>query len=132
MIAEKVLKALLEAAAGVTALVSTRIYADYRPEGDALPAIVLLPISDIPSPPIDATAGSEPYAARVQVMCCAATPIAVRNLVEQVRLACHKQSGSIAGATVMAVLQDITGPANWDHTIETADQSVDFTVRYLR
>jgi hypothetical protein len=40
MSAETVLKATLDGAAGVTALVSTRIYPDARPQDDALPAIV--------------------------------------------------------------------------------------------
>lgn len=40
MSAETVLKATLDGAAGVTALVSTRIYPDLRPQDDALPAIV--------------------------------------------------------------------------------------------
>lgn len=40
MSAETTLKATLDGAAGVTALVSTRIYPDARPQDDALPAIV--------------------------------------------------------------------------------------------
>lgn len=40
MSAETVLKTTLDAAAGVTALVSTRIYPDARPQDDVLPAIV--------------------------------------------------------------------------------------------
>jgi hypothetical protein len=40
MSAETVLKTTLDAAAAVTALVSTRIYPDTRPQDDVLPAIV--------------------------------------------------------------------------------------------
>ena len=132
MHAEKVIKALLEAAAGVTALVSTRIYADELPESEALPAVVMLPISDTPQPPFDATAGSEPCAARIQVMCIADSKLGARTLREAVRVACHLKSGSIGGVTVSAVLQDVAGPLNWDRAAGVADQSIDFTVRYLR
>lgn len=132
MRAEKVIKALLEAAPGVTALVGSRLYAVTRPELDPLPAVVWSVISDMPRPPFDATAGSEPCSARIQINCLGAGVAAVKALVEQVRLACHLQSGTVAGITVIAVLQDVAGPDSYDALVDTYQQSVDFVVHYLR
>lgn len=132
MRAEQIIKALLEAAPGVTALVSQRIYAVARPEGDPLPALVFVVISDAPRPPFDAAAGSEPCSARIQINCLGASVAAVKALAEQVRLACHLQSGTVAGHTVTAVLQDVAGPDSYDPLVDTYQQAVDFIVHYLR
>lgn len=132
MRAEKVIYTLLNAAAGVTALVGTRIYAVTRPEGDALPAIVIDAISDTPQSPIDASAGPEPMLARIQVNCLGATPESVKSLLDQARLACHLKSGTIASITVNMVLQDASGPDSYDALVETYMQPIDFIIRYQR
>jgi hypothetical protein len=132
MRAEAIIKALLEAATGVTALVGSRLYALARPEGDALPAVVWSVISDMPRPPFDATPGSEPCSARLQVNCLGSSAAATKALAEQVRLACHLKSGTIAGITVIAVLQDVAGPDSYDPLVDTYQQAVDFIVHYLR
>lgn len=132
MRAEKVIAALLEAAAGISALVADRIYHGYRPEGDPLPAIVAQTISDLPRPTRCNVAGPEPMTARIQINCLAAGMAGVKNLVEQVRLACDKQSGVIAGVTVTAVLQDVTGPDSYDALVDTCQQPVDFLIHYYR
>ena len=132
MSAELVIKALLEASAGVGALVSTRLYSETRPEGTALPAIVWSEVSDVPLPPIDITAGSEPMTGRIQVNCLAATSAGVKALKDAVIAACHKQSGSLGGITVQSVLQDVAGPRSYDALVDTYQQPVDFIVQYLR
>ena len=132
MSAELVIHTLLDADAGLNALVADRIYSLTRPEGDALPAVVHVEITDLPRPPIDATTGSEPMIGRIQVNCLARTSNAVRQIKEAVIAACHKQSGSIGGITVEAVLQDPAGPRSYDALVDTCQQSVDFIVHYIR
>ena len=132
MRAETVIKTLLESSGGVTALVSQRIYAITRPEGDALPAAVFEIISDQPDPPFSASTGPEPCTARVQVNCLGKTPEAVKGLLEQVRLACHLKSGSIGGVSVIATLQDTSGPDGYDQLVDIYYQPIDITVHYLR
>jgi hypothetical protein len=132
MSAELVIKALLEGSAGISALVSTRSYAGARPEGDPLPAIVWNEISDAPQSPIDITAGAEPCTGRIQVNCLAATSAGVKQIKDAVVAACHKQSGSIGGITVQAVLQSTAGPRSYDALVDTHQQSVDFIVHYIR
>lgn len=132
MSAELVIKTLLDASAGVAAIVSTRLYSGARPEGDALPAVVWEEVSDVPRPPIDITSGAEPMTARIQVNCLAASSAGVRSLKEAVIAACHKQSGSIGGIAVQSVLQDAAGPRSYDALVDTWQQPVDFIVQYVR
>jgi len=132
MSAELVIKALLDADAGVAALVATRLYSDVRPEGDVLPAIVWNEISDAPRPPIDITTGAEPMTGRIQVNCLAASSSGVKALKDAVIGACHKHSGSIGGISVQAVLQDTAGPRSYDALVDIHQQSVDFIVQYIR
>jgi hypothetical protein len=97
-----------------------------------LPAVVYATISDTPTPPIDATAGLEPCTARVQVNCLCTSAAARKSLTEQVIAALHKQSGSIAGVSVQAILQSSAGPSQYDALVDVYSQSVDFIVHYLR
>jgi len=132
MSAELVIKALLEADAGVVALVAGRLYSQARPEADALPAIVWVEVFDAPTPPIDITTGSEPMTGRIQVNALAASSAGVKALKDAAVAACHKQSGVIGGITVQAVLQDTAAPRSYDALVDTYQQSVDFIVHYLR
>lgn len=132
MSAEIVIHTLLDADSALNALVGDRIYSLNRPEGDALPAVVHVEVSDLPRPPIRAGAGAEPMIGRIQVVCLAATSAAVKAIKDAVIAACHKQSGSIGGITVEAVLQDPAGPRTYDALVDTAQQSVDFIVYYHR
>lgn len=132
MSAEVVIKTLLDSSASVAALAGSRIYSLFRPEGDPLPAIVHVEISDLPVPPIDITVGAEPMMARIQVNCLGRTSVEVKSLKDAVIAACHKRSGVIGGITVQAVVQDAPGPRSYDAVVDTCQQSVDFIVNYLR
>lgn len=131
MTPEKIIKALLDADSGVGALASTRLYDQTRPEKDPLPAVVWELISDIAEPPICAGAGTQPTAARVQVNCLAATIAAAKTLAQAVIAACDLQSGTIAGATVLATFCN-RGPSSYDREVETYMQPVDVLIHYLR
>ncbi|MBK9309182.1 MAG: DUF3168 domain-containing protein [Rhodocyclaceae bacterium] len=132
MSGELVVKALLENSAGVGALVAGRLYSLHRPEADVLPAIVWVEVSDVPRPPIDSTPGSEPCIGRVQINCLGRSSAEVKQLKDAVVSACHKQSGTIAGITVQAVLEDVAGPRTYDPLVDTYQQSVDVIVYYIR
>lgn len=132
MSGELVIKALLEADAGIATLVGSRIYSGARPEADPLPAIVYVEISDAPQPPIDITAGAEPCTARIQINCLAASSAGCKALKDAAIAACHKKSGAIGGVTVQAVLQSTAGPRSYDALVDTWQQSVDLIVHYIR
>lgn len=131
MHAEKATNALLEAATGVTDLTASRIYFDARPESDPLPAIVYQVVSDTPTRPIDATEGSIPALARVQINCLAHTAEQRSTLVEAVYQAGDRKSGTYSGVTVQAVLPE-KGPSSYDALVDTYQQPVDFILHYLR
>jgi hypothetical protein len=134
MSGELVIKALLAAAAPVTALVGTRQYSVHRPEGDPLPAIVWEEISDAPRPPIARApiAGTEAMTGRIQVNCLGRSSAEVKSLKDAVATACHAQSGLLGGVQVTAVLQSSAGPRQYDALVDTYYQSVDFIVHYYR
>jgi len=132
MSADTVIKTLLDAAAGITALVGTRVYADHRPEGDALPALVFSVISETPDTPFNAVAGPEPVTGPVQVAAQAATRARGRGLIPQAGLACPKQSGRFCRVGTSCVVESTTGPDSYDPLVDTYQQTIDFVVNYTR
>ncbi len=130
MRAEAILYSLLGAYPGLAALVGTRIYLDTRPEEDPLPAVVYELIHEKQD---DARTGErETVTARMQVNCLAANAEDAVNVRETVRLACHNQSGTIAGYTVIASLEDSAGPDSYDHLVNIYAKPMDFIIHYLR
>lgn len=132
MKAEKVVKTLLDAAAGVTALVSTRIYGGQLPQDPTLPALVYESVSEVPLPPITALAGGEIQVARIQVTAFAADYPGVKALLDAVRAALSYQSGTIAGAVVLSVLPDVQGPDLYDDVLLVPYQSRDFLIKHYQ
>lgn len=127
---EKVVYSLLNVA-GVTALVGTRFYSQTRPEGDALPAIVLSLISDVQVPPISASTGLNLFEARVQVSCFGVTSESAKTVADAVITACNFKSGTINGVTVSATFAE-RGADDYDVLTETYMQPVDVMVHYYR
>lgn len=135
MAPEKIILALLTGASGVTSIVSTRIHNLERPEGEANPALVFRLGADTPDAHIDLTEGADLWRAELQVTAYAATAEACATLLEAVIAACHKQSGTIAGYTVSALLVDVgsgRGGPESDPTTGQIMQPVDFTLDYYR
>ena len=130
MRAEAILYALLNVSPGLAALVGNRIYLDTRPEEDPLPAVVYELVHEKQD---DARAGErETVTARMQVNCLAAIAEDAVNVREAVRLACHNQSGVIAGYTVIACIEDSAGPDSYDHLVNIYAKPMDFIIHYLR
>lgn len=68
----------------LTALVSTRVYPQVMPEGDALPAVVLTVISDVPAVSMDGTHETRLRESRVQVDSYSKTHLQARAVAEAV------------------------------------------------
>ncbi len=121
---------LLNASNSLATLVGTRIYLDTRPEADPLPAVVYELISDKQ----DNTRSGEPETARarLQVNCLGQMAEDAANLREAVRLACHNQSGTFNGVTVISSLQAGTGADSYDELVNIYVKPIDFMVHYLR
>ena len=135
MAPEKILLALLTGASGVTSIVGAQIHNLRRPEGETGAALVFRVGADVPDAHIDLTEGADLWHATISVVAFAATPEAAATLLEAVIAACHKQSGTIAGYTVSALLVDAgsgRGGPESDPTTGQIIQAVDFTLDYYR
>ena len=131
MRAEKAINALLNAAAGLTALVGTRIYGGGQlPQGTVLPACVVEHVSSNELTTIDANAAFGLMKARIQCTVLAKDYPTQKAVLEQVRIACNYQRGVIAGVRVITVLRDTVGPDMRDDAMQVYTQSIDFQVTY--
>lgn len=91
----------LSGAAGLSALVSTRVYPELMPQSPTLPAVVYQMISnDREERHGGQTGDARP---RFQITCWASTPLAAAAVAEQVRLALMAMSGSVASVTIRGV-----------------------------
>lgn len=130
MRAEKVVRTLLSNAAGVVALVATRVFPGPIPQGTALPAISFEHISSAPLPRLDASAGFNLVRTRIEVTAVAKTYGEQKSLVEEIRKALDYQRGNIAGIEVIAILRESVGPDLRDDDRQIYAQAVDFMVTH--
>lgn len=126
MRAEKVIRALLAAAPGVTALVATRIYPGPVPQGAALPAISYEHISTVSLATLDAAAAYNLVQTRIETTAIAKTYGEVKALVEEIRKALDYQRGTIAGVEVTSIVRGSAGPDLRDDDMQIYTQAVDF------
>jgi hypothetical protein len=89
----------------IISLVSTRVYPGSRPQGSALPAIVLNRISGGPLYADDGEVGLEQ--ARIQVDCWAATYSAAKLLARAVKASLSAFEGTVGETTFQLIELDI-------------------------
>ena len=132
MSAEKIMRALLLADSGVTALVGSDIYPGVIPEGrEPVRSLVVALLDNEPQPTIDGI-NQAPlmFRALVSVACVAKTYADVKSLVGAVRTAAHLKRGSVAGAwLILSVLQS-EGPDEYGIDQGVFLQAVDYTITY--
>jgi hypothetical protein len=91
----------LSTTAGLTSLVSTRIYPDLMPQSPTLPAVTYQMISNVREERHRGQTGdSRP---RFQLTCWAATALAAAAVAAQVRLAVMAMSGTIESVVISGV-----------------------------
>lgn len=130
MRAEKVIYSLIENDAGVTALISGRLFPSRMPQNTTMPALVYQVISANELTPIDAQAGYQVVRTRVQITAMAKNYSEVKNTLEAVRIACLYKSGTIAGVKVISITRDSVGPDLRDDDLAFYIQSIDFIVMH--
>lgn len=91
----------LSSTAGLTALVSTRIYPDLMPQSPTLPAVTYQMISNVREERHRGQTGDA--RPRFQLTCWAATALAAAAVANQVRLAVMAMSGTIAAVAITGV-----------------------------
>ena len=91
----------LSGTAGLTALVSTRIYPDLMPQSPTLPAVVYQMISNVREERHGGQTGDA--RPRFQITCWASTALAAAAVATQVRLAVMAMSGTVAAVVIVGV-----------------------------
>lgn len=127
---EKAIKSILVADATVLALVSTRVYPNWVPQGASMPAISFNQVSGIRDYSMD---GADGMAQTLyQIDCWATTYSETRDLADAVRGALSAYSGTIAGVTIdVAFLQDENDVPEYSKQSDVAKRygkSLDFTI----
>ena len=128
MNAEKVVYSLLSGAAGVAALVSTRIYPSDLPQQIAVPAIVCRHIDTVDRPTIHGDGGAQLVQSRISVIALANDYSAIKAIHEAAKDALRYQYGVIAGVQVATITRDIVGPDLFDPDLERHEQGVDYLI----
>lgn len=128
--ARKAVYALLSADAGVTALISTRVYPSVLPQDKTLPALVYQRISGVEPGQIDGQ-GRALVQARIQVTALAETYGACADLLDAAREALLYQYGTIGGIEVVSIIRDIDGADDFDPELQAYSQSIDVVVTYI-
>lgn len=128
MSAQAITHALISAAAGVTAIASTRIYPAMLPEGTTLPACVVRLVSNVRAAAIDAAAEQQVYRSRVQVNALAGSFVQAQALREAVKAAMGFQRGAIGGATVASIVHDVDMPDDFDNELHAYVAPADFII----
>ncbi len=129
MRAEKVIAALLNAAAPVTAIVGSRIYGNVAQEQAPAPLIVYRKLGaqrvDAVSMPSEAVVES-----RVEVLIVASTYEQLKDLAEKVRIALSYKRGAIAGVDCINVDIADEGPDDYDPDLREHGQTWAYLVRH--
>ena len=94
----------LSTTAGLTALVSTRIYPDVMPQPPTMPAVTYQLISNVREERHRGQTGDA--RPRIQLTCWAATALGAAAVAEQVRLAVMAMSGTIESVVISGVWND--------------------------
>lgn len=131
MSAELITAALLNVA-GVTGLVGTRVACAQLPQNTALPALVYDVVDDVPLLPINASAGPQLMQSRVQLTALAITLGECASVQAAVLAALNLKSGSIAGKTVVSVVEDFAGPRTHDDDASVWASPKDFIITWYR
>ena len=124
---DEVIRAILRADAGVTALVGQRINFGSRPQGEPLPALALSVPSDIEAATLDGASGLND--ARIQVNCAAMSYGEARRLERAVRSALHGYSGGILQGVFHAGSRDFR-EGGTNEAERLFGFSVDFSISY--
>lgn len=118
----------LLATAGVTALVSTRINWSRRPQGSALPAVVLHRVSGTPD--VHHGGASGLVVSRVQVDCWAASYGSAKAIARAVQTAITAQSFTQGATRFDVILVDSERDDSTDETTPLFRTSLDLMVHH--
>lgn len=111
---------LLKNDATVAALVGTRIYSMYLPEGESLPAITFQQISGVPNYSCDGAVGQRE--SRYQITGWGVTAVQARALAAAIDAAVSAYGGTVASVTIQAAFVQSIYDVPDLHTSEFKDR----------
>lgn len=117
MRAQAIIRELLNAHAGTTALVGTRIWGGIAQQDAEPPLIVFRLVGSQPDEgmePASLSADTAVEAAQIEVVHVAKTYEALLALGEQIRLALCYQRGTVAGQALLGIFKETEGPEEYD------------------
>ncbi len=127
------LVAHLEAQAGLTALISTKIFPDEIPQGTALPAVMYITISDNKDHYL--TGQSEQESPYIQFSVLANTKVSARAVADQIKLALSDYQGDMGGVYVQYIRleNELPGLATTaDGIIKKYTHDLEYEVIYVK
>lgn len=129
MRAERAVAAILNAHAGVAAIVGTKIYASIAPEESTAPLLVYRKVSALRVLTLSVSAQAE-VDARIEVLVVARTYEELKSLGEQVRLALAYARGTYAATDVLSITIDDEGPDEYDPDLREHAQTWVYLVKH--
>lgn len=125
---EQVLVQELMDTAGVTALVSTRIYPQAAPQGTSTAYVTYELVASNPYQDLSGAAGLT--WARVSFLCHAPSYSTAKGTAAAIRTALEGRRGTIQSTTIKAILQEEEADAGFDEETRMHVVAVDFRVLY--
>lgn len=129
MRAEKVVSSLLNADAGVIAIVGTKIFGGVARKGAVAPLVVYAKQGAERSP--DLSAAESIVDAFIDVLIVARTYDELKELAEAVRLAVSFKYGTVAGVEMVETQPGPEGPDEYDADLDEHAQVWTFLVRHV-
>jgi hypothetical protein len=133
MRAERAVKALLDGASGVTAIVgaggAARIYGAAAPQEAAAPLIVYS-LQGAEREPVLAPTAERVVQSLIDVLCVAPTYPALKALAEEVRLALNGASGTQGGTSVLGIVIESEGPDQYEPQLDEFGKTWTFRVMH--
>lgn len=126
---DEALFAHLSGNAGVSALVSTRIYPVVLPQGATLPAVTFMEVS---APKIRTMGGRLGGSPRFQITCWATTPSGARGVSDAILDALDHYSGTMGGGGGVNVLSSFEDNAqdDYDPEFKKFKRILDYIITY--
>lgn len=114
--------------AGLSALVSTRIYRVKLPQNPTLPAVTFTRISKVP----EHAMGSDPTTkhSRWQFSCWATTQSGTVAVAKQVEAAMSRKRATVESVVIQDVLLENTGPDLYEDDTKSHQLPVDLMIHY--
>lgn len=130
---QEALTTYLKAYAGLTALISTRLFPDEIPQGTTLPAVFYINISDVKSHTLTGQLALE--SPMIQYTVYASTKPSARAVANQIKAALKDYVGTLSGVTIQYIrlINELSNKyTSPDGTIRVFTHDLEFQINYIK